>query len=392
MSLIDKALRRASEEKKNSGARDVPVNLFAPAEKGKGAPLRRLLLIIGIAMVALAVVYASAWYYVNRIASHPGIIARRGTVPPPAYSPPTAGREVTPAPAAVPPAEKRTTTAEESKEKLAVKQVKIGEEEKAKPPRPVASKEERVARVPRKEPSAIKTRPQRRKLSASRKARPSPRRTTTSKAPPKKVASVRAEKQVQKERAISNFNKGLIYMREGDFMTASVFMKRALEFDPGMAEAHHNLGVIYQKLGDLRAAEEEYRKAIEIKPSYDKALNNLGVVLMERGAMAEAEMELRKAIQANPANLAAKNNLAILYKKRGELDRAEQVLLEALMKNPWHAESHYNLAFIYDAIGKYDRALIHYEKYLENSSASEPMREKVRERIDVLKRLLKEEG
>src|SRR5262249_47266350 len=73
-------------------------------------------------------------------------------------------------------------------------------------------------------------------------------------------------------------------------------IKRAIGFNPNVAEAHNNLG---NAMMDLRRPEEalaSYHRAITLKPDYTAAHNNRGNALMNLKRPAEALTSYDKAI------------------------------------------------------------------------------------------------
>lgn len=71
---------------------------------------------------------------------------------------------------------------------------------------------------------------------------------------------------------------------------AKMPLKRALECDPDLAEAHATLSVMLFNEDDLLAAEAEARRAIELNPSLPEAYNALSNVVASKG---EAEETVR---------------------------------------------------------------------------------------------------
>jgi tetratricopeptide (TPR) repeat protein len=78
---------------------------------------------------------------------------------------------------------------------------------------------------------------------------------------------------------------------------------RALEIDPGLAEAHCSLGNIVWHEFDWATAEKEFRAAIELKPDYATAHQWLAETLGNMGRLQEARAEIKLALQADPTAL-----------------------------------------------------------------------------------------
>jgi serine/threonine-protein kinase len=78
--------------------------------------------------------------------------------------------------------------------------------------------------------------------------------------------------------------------------------RRALELDPGLAEAHVSLGVVRHTHYDWNGAIEEWRKALELSPNLANARWWLANVLSALGRRDEALVQARRAEDLDPAN------------------------------------------------------------------------------------------
>lgn len=94
--------------------------------------------------------------------------------------------------------------------------------------------------------------------------------------------------------------------------------RRALDLDPGHADAHLNLGRMLHEYGDVRAAEGHYRKAASLRPGDATAAFNLGVALEDLGRTGEALDAYVEAVEIDPGYADAYFNLAGLYEKLGK--------------------------------------------------------------------------
>ena len=80
-------------------------------------------------------------------------------------------------------------------------------------------------------------------------------------------------------------NRGVDFLRQGDFDRSIEALKYATTVNPKLATAFSNLGTAYQKKGDLDAAIESYSRAIALRPKYPVAFSNRAyAVLPERRA------------------------------------------------------------------------------------------------------------
>lgn len=107
-------------------------------------------------------------------------------------------------------------------------------------------------------------------------------------------------------------------LEEAAPLDARLAYGKAIELEPGHADAHVNLGRLLHETGDAAGATEHYRKAIEAQPGHSIAAFNLGVALEDLRLPDEAALAYRLALQADPSCADAHYNLAILYERKGD--------------------------------------------------------------------------
>ncbi|HTM09412.1 MAG TPA: tetratricopeptide repeat protein [Verrucomicrobiae bacterium] len=98
--------------------------------------------------------------------------------------------------------------------------------------------------------------------------------------------------------------------------------ERALDLDPGLAEAHVNLGRLHHEQGSYDRAEGHYRAAIEKDPEYALAHFNLGVLLEDCRRPKEAAAAYHKALAYDSTFADAHYNLALIYEAAGKREEA----------------------------------------------------------------------
>lgn len=98
--------------------------------------------------------------------------------------------------------------------------------------------------------------------------------------------------------------------------------RRALESDPGLADAHVNLGRLLHERGETAEAERHYRLALAARPEDETAAFNLGVALQDLGRLAEAVEAYEKALEIDHDLADAHYNLAGLYERLGRPEAA----------------------------------------------------------------------
>jgi tetratricopeptide (TPR) repeat protein len=94
--------------------------------------------------------------------------------------------------------------------------------------------------------------------------------------------------------------------------------RRALELDPGHADAHVNLGRLLQEAGRARDAEGHYHAALAEDDEHATAWYNLGTVLEDRRRWKEAVAAYEHATRADPRLADAWFNLSRLYERAGK--------------------------------------------------------------------------
>jgi Tfp pilus assembly protein PilF len=164
---------------------------------------------------------------------------------------------------------------------------------------------------------------------------------------------------------------------------AIVELRRAIELDPTLADAHYTLATTLLQAGDLAASEREMRAGLDARPQWAEAWFLLGTVRRQAGDLQNAAVALREAIRLDPGTPGPFNTLAqvlqLLHDEvgsreafwkgaeanqrlegqraavfrvntgydhltKGDLPGAEQQFLQAIEKAPEMAKAHQGLA------------------------------------------------
>lgn len=102
--------------------------------------------------------------------------------------------------------------------------------------------------------------------------------------------------------------------------------RRALELDPGLAEAHASMGLLLEARRDGARAIEALERAVALQPGYAEAHNWLSWTHQLLGRSEQAHESARRAVALNPLSTEAVSNLAISSLMNRDPDAA---LLEA---------------------------------------------------------------
>ena len=134
---------------------------------------------------------------------------------------------------------------------------------------------------------------------------------------------------------------------------------KALQIDPGLAEAHATLGYVRHYNWEWEAAEQSLRRAIELNPSNALAHVWYANLLSSRLRLDEAIREVNRARELDPLSLVVNTNVGwVLFMARRN-DEAIAQYLKTLTLNAGYVQAHTRLGDAYvranrhqDAIGE----------------------------------------
>ena len=95
--------------------------------------------------------------------------------------------------------------------------------------------------------------------------------------------------------AIDAFNEGNALTRSRAFAEAIASYSRAIELNPGFAEAYANRGVAYVKTGEFDKAITDYNEAIRLEPTRASTYYNRGIAYLEKGDENKAAADFAEA-------------------------------------------------------------------------------------------------
>jgi predicted O-linked N-acetylglucosamine transferase (SPINDLY family) len=157
---------------------------------------------------------------------------------------------------------------------------------------------------------------------------------------------------------------GLIAYQRGKFQSAIELINRALTELDDLPEAHLNLGNALREGGRLAEAVGSYRRAIALDPNYGMAHSNLARTLNDQGLFAAGLESSRRAIALIPRFLGAQVNCAAALLGLRQFEEAEIALRRAVALAPDKAEAHHDLGEILAALGRLDEAAESYHRAL----------------------------
>jgi TolB-like protein/class 3 adenylate cyclase/Tfp pilus assembly protein PilF len=153
--------------------------------------------------------------------------------------------------------------------------------------------------------------------------------------------------------------------RAGVEPLVSEYAERALELDPGLAEAH-SAGALQQEWKrDFAAALEAHRRAIEAEPGNATAHQWYAILLAMLGRPEEAIDEMQRALELDPLSLIINAEVGWIYYWAGDLERAIGEYERALAMDPGLAINREFLWQAYEQTGRFDQAIEQARELLE---------------------------
>ncbi|MEM7221174.1 MAG: winged helix-turn-helix domain-containing protein [Pseudomonadota bacterium] len=146
---------------------------------------------------------------------------------------------------------------------------------------------------------------------------------------------------------------------------AAHFFKQAIDTDPNMAIAYSGLGDTYLLQTDYGGLDREaasgsaeplVKKALELNPDLPEAHASLGILHLYRDENDKAEAALREAVRLNPNNQMALMWLGSAVAHTGNVKEAHGFYTRAYELDPMHPVAAQNTAISYATIGEYEEA------------------------------------
>jgi eukaryotic-like serine/threonine-protein kinase len=145
---------------------------------------------------------------------------------------------------------------------------------------------------------------------------------------------------------------------------AKLAVKKALELDDSLAEAHVSQALLMMNDWDWSDADREFKRAFDLNPNLAEAHLSYANLLSRLGRHDEAVAEVRRAQQIDPLDLRMRvgEPVALFFARR--YDEALQKLDSLLKLAPENESAVIFRAYTYDAAGKYNEAIADYQKFV----------------------------
>lgn len=155
------------------------------------------------------------------------------------------------------------------------------------------------------------------------------------------------------------------------YESARAAAQKALQLDPGLAEAHAAIGRIERSYDwDWAAADAAFQKALAIEPQSSVVLLGASSLAATRGRFDEAVTLNRRAVEIDPLSVAAHVSMGMHAYYAGQLSLAADAYQKALAISPDDPEAHYLLGLVYLARSQPQLALAEFQKDQRGSQRS----------------------
>jgi tetratricopeptide (TPR) repeat protein len=162
----------------------------------------------------------------------------------------------------------------------------------------------------------------------------------------------------------AGLQQGLALHQQGDLVGAEASYRKALDADPGNADALHLLGMVCFARGDNDQARNLIEQAISRDPDCAQFHGNLGNVLQRTKLYDEAIIRYGKAIELEPGSPIFQNNLGNALAALERNEEAEIAYRRALARDPAYSSAVINLGNVLQRLKRYDESIACYRKAL----------------------------
>ncbi|PZR76912.1 MAG: hypothetical protein DLM73_01100 [Chthoniobacterales bacterium] len=149
------------------------------------------------------------------------------------------------------------------------------------------------------------------------------------------------------------------------YTPARAALKKALDLDDSLAQAHASSGLLATLELDVNRAISELERAIQLNPNYATAHHWLALPLMTVGQSDRAITEGKRAIELDPLSLICNADLSWVYVNARRYDEAEAQARKTLEMDSRFYVAHYYLGEAFQFKGKLNDAIAEYQKSAE---------------------------
>jgi adenylate cyclase len=146
---------------------------------------------------------------------------------------------------------------------------------------------------------------------------------------------------------------------------ARAAVRKALELDDSLAEAHASLGLLNTLELHLEGAVSDFERAIQLKPNYATAHHWLMLGQLSLGRFDQAIAEGKRAVELDPLSVIINADFAWTYSCAHRFDEAETQARKTLEIDPRFFLAHYYLGGISQLKGRLNEAISEFQKAVD---------------------------
>ena len=150
----------------------------------------------------------------------------------------------------------------------------------------------------------------------------------------------------------AHHNRGFAYLQAKRHEEAMRDFNRALELNPGDANAYVGRGTLLTRTGRHAAAVKDLTRAIEIDPRYAEAYAKRCFVSMMLDRPAQAVIDCERAVTLDPGHRDAHTNLGVVYAALARPQEAEESYRRALAIDPHNGDANLNYGVLLAVTGR----------------------------------------
>jgi tetratricopeptide (TPR) repeat protein len=178
------------------------------------------------------------------------------------------------------------------------------------------------------------------------------------------------------------FNEmALLYLQEAkDNMKmldlAEVVCSQAQKIDANYPAVYNTWGLIDLRRGEIINASVKFQRAFELNPKMFEAYMNFAQITIGFRGYEDARSAFSKALELQPKSFDATVGLGVAYRGLEQKDKAEEFYNKAKQMNPNRPEPYYNLGILYQdfkdgTVDQVKKARAFYEQFLQRAGGEE---------------------
>ena len=156
------------------------------------------------------------------------------------------------------------------------------------------------------------------------------------------------------------YDDGMDYMENGEYDTAILKFKKAIEIDPNFAFSWDNLGVCYRKSNQYEEAINAYKKSLEINPEGRMPLMNIAVTYNLKKEFDQAILYYNKFISIYTDDPEGYYGLGLILYTNNSYEEGLDNLIHAYtiysaQNSPYRADAAKKIGYMYNDLKKNDK-------------------------------------